>query len=66
MIYELTSTTEDLPMVIVNGNIFFAWDPNDLENYGVFMEQLNVQGIEAFAQLLSENPSTAFSIFTAV
>lgn len=63
MTYELTTTNEGLPLIIVNTNIMFAWDPNDLDNYGVFLQKLDEKGIESFAQLLSTNPNTAFSTF---
>ena len=41
----------------------FAWDPNDLENYGIFMQKLEEKGIEVFANLLANNSNTAFTIF---
>lgn len=63
MTYELTTTNEGLPLLIVNTNIMFAWDPNDLDNYGVFMQKLDEKGIEVFAQLLADNPNSAFSLF---
>ncbi len=63
MTYELTTNNEGLPLLIVNGKIMFAWDPNDLENYGVFMQKLEEKGIEVFAQLLADNPNTAFNLF---
>ena len=63
MTYELTTNNEGLPLLIVNGRIMFAWDPNDLDNYGVFMQKLEEKGIEVFAQLLANNPNTAFNLF---
>lgn len=63
MTYELITNNEGLPLLIVNGRIMFAWDPNDLDNYGVFMQKLEEKGIEIFAQLLANNPNTAFNLF---
>jgi hypothetical protein len=63
MTYKLTTNNEGLPLLIVNDNIMFAWDPNDLENYGVFIQKLEEKGIEVFAQLLADDPNTAFTIF---
>ena len=63
MTYELTTNNEGLPLIIVNTNIMFAWDPSDTENYGVFIQKLDEKGIEVFAQLLADNPNTAFTIF---
>lgn len=62
MIYELKENN-GLPYIVVNNNIFFAWDPNDIDNYGVFMQKLEEKGIEAFAQLLAEDTNTAFLTF---
>ena len=63
MTYELTTNNEGLPLIIVNTNIMFAWDPSDTENYSVFIQKLDEKGIEVFAQLLANNPNTAFTIF---
>lgn len=63
MTYELTTNNEELPLLIVNGKIMFAWDPSDLDNYGVFIQKLEEKGIEVFAQLLADNPNTAFNLF---
>jgi hypothetical protein len=63
MIYELTTNSDGLPLLIVNGNIMFAWDPSDSENYGIFIQKLEEKGIEVFAQLLSNDPNTAFATF---
>lgn len=63
MTYELTTNNEGLPLIIVNTNIMFAWDPSDTENYSVFIQKLDEKGIEVFAQLLADNPNTAFTIF---
>lgn len=62
MIYELKENN-GLPCIVVNSNIFFAWDTNDIDNYGVFMQKLEEKGIEAFAQLLADDPNTAFLTF---
>lgn len=63
MTYELTNNNEGLPLLIVNDSILFAWDPNDVDNYGLFQSKLIEKGIEAFAQLLADNPNTAFNLF---
>jgi hypothetical protein len=62
MTYELKENN-GLPYIVVNNNIFFAWDPNDIDNYGVFMQKLEEKGIEIFAQLLAEDTNTAFITF---
>lgn len=62
MTYELIENN-GLPCIVVNSNIFFAWDSNDTDNYGVFMQKLEEKGIEAFAQLLADDPNTAFLTF---
>jgi hypothetical protein len=63
MRYELIEK-EDVTIIHVFGkNIFFAWDPNDLDNYGNFIQKLEEKGIESFAQLLADNPNTAFNLF---
>jgi len=61
--YILTTNTDGLPLLIVNNTIMFAWDPNDTENYGVFVQKLEEKGIEVFAQLLADNSNTAFTLF---
>lgn len=63
MTYELTTNNEGLPLIIVNQIIMFAWDPSDSENYSVFIQKLEEKGIEIFAQLLADNPNTAFNLF---
>ncbi len=63
MTYELVTNNDGFPLLIVNGSIMFAWDPNDLENYGIFMQKLEEKGIEVFANLLANNSNTAFTIF---
>ena len=63
MVYELVTNSEGLPLIIVNDKIMFAWDPNDLENYGIFMQKLEEKGIEVFANLLANNSNTAFTTF---
>ena len=62
MTYELIENN-GIPCIVVNNNIFFAWDTNDIDNYGVFMQKLEEKGIEAFAQLLADDPNTAFLTF---
>lgn len=66
MTYQLTTNSEGLPLLIVNDSILFAWDPSDVDNYGLFESKLIEKGIESFAQLLADNPNTAFSIFTSI
>lgn len=63
MTYRTFQNDLDLPTIVVNDSIFFAWDPNDSDNYGVFIQKLDEKGIESFAQLLSANPNTAFNTF---
>ncbi len=63
MTYQLTKNNEGLPLLIVNDSILFAWDPSDVDNYGLFESKLIEKGIEAFAQLLADNPNTAFNLF---
>ena len=63
MTYQLTKNNAGLPLLIVNDSILFAWDPNDTDNYGLFESKLIEKGIEAFAQLLADNPNTAFNLF---
>jgi len=62
MIYELIENN-GIPCIVVNNNIFFAWNPNDIDNYGVFIQKLEEKGIEAFAQLLADDSNTAFLTF---
>lgn len=63
MTYRTFQNDLDLPTIVVNDSIFFAWDPSDTENYGVFVQKLEEKGIEIFAQLLADNPNTAFNLF---
>jgi hypothetical protein len=63
MTYRTFQNDLDLPTIVVNDSIYFAWDPNDLDNYGVFLQKLEEKGIEVFAQLLSNDPNTAFNLF---
>lgn len=63
MTYQLTKNNEGLPLLIVNDSILFAWDPSDVDNYGLFESKLIEKGIESFAQLLADNPNTAFNLF---
>lgn len=63
MTYQLTTNNEGLPLLIVNDSILFAWDPNDVDSYGVFIAKLLEKGVEAFATLLADNPNTAFNLF---
>lgn len=63
MTYRLENNTEGLPMIVVNEDIFFTWDPSDIDNYGVFIQKLEEKGIEAFAALLANNSNTAFITF---
>ena len=63
MNYTLITTEEGFPMLIVNNNLMFAWNPNDLENYGVFVEKLEQKGIEEFVRLMILDHNTAFLLF---
>ena len=63
MKYTLKTTEEGFPMLIVNNNLMFAWNPNDLENYGVFVEKLEQKGIEEFVRLMILDHNKAFLLF---
>lgn len=64
MTYNIIIGEDGIKTIQVNSSIYFSWDPLDNATYGVFMEQVDIQGMEVFAQLLSNDPNTAFSIFT--
>lgn len=63
MTYRVENIEDGMLVVIVNNSIFFAWNPNDLDNYGLFIQKLEEKGIEKFAQMLEANPNTAFVEF---
>jgi len=46
---------------VLNYNIFFGWDMSD--DYIDFRNALELKGIDAFVDLLIDNPNTAFTIF---
>lgn len=62
MTYELSTTIEGLPLIIVNENIFFSWDTAN-PFYDLFIERVNTVGMEHFAELLAADPNTAFYKF---
>lgn len=62
MSYVFTTTPEGLPLLVVNENIYFAWDPNE-PYYDLFLTRIETQGWDVFAQLLANDPNTAFTIF---
>lgn len=49
---------------VLEQNIFFGYD--DSNEYLVFIEALEVNGIDAFIDLLIEDSNTAFTKFTAL
>lgn len=62
MSYELKENNSGLPTIVVNGNIFFSWDPAE-SFYDLFISRVNAVGLEPFAQLLAKDHNTAFTIF---
>jgi hypothetical protein len=64
MRYEIIEIENGLRLYVYQldgSTIVFGWDNSD--DYIVFREALTVKGIDAFAQLLSEDPNTAYTIF---
>lgn len=47
---------------VVGYNILFGWDMSS--DYDSFRTALEIKGIDAFVDLLIDNPNTAFTIFT--
>lgn len=61
MRYVITTKGDIQILEVLNHNIFFGWDMSD--NYIDFRNALEVKGIDAFVDLLIENPNTAFTTF---
>ena len=62
MRYIITTKGDIQILEVLNHNIFFGWDMSD--DYIDFRNALEVKGIDAFVDLLIDNPNTAFLIFT--
>jgi hypothetical protein len=62
MRYIITTQGELQVLEVVGHNIFFGWDMSD--DYIDFRNALEVKGIDAFVDLLIEDPNTAFLTFT--
>lgn len=61
MRYIITTKGDVQILEVLNHNIFFGWDMSD--DYIDFRNALEVKGIDAFVDLLIENPNTAFTTF---
>lgn len=61
MRYTITTQGELHIIEVIGHNIFFGWDMSD--DYIDFRNALEVKGIDAFVDLLIDNPNTAFTIF---
>lgn len=61
MRYTITNKGELQILEVIGHNIFFGWDNSD--DYIDFRNALEVKGIDAFVDLLIDNPNTAFTIF---
>lgn len=62
MRYTIINKGELQILEVIGYNIFFGWDMSD--DYIDFRNELEVKGIDAFVDLLIEDPNTAFIIFT--
>ena len=62
MKYVITTRGELQILEIIGHNIFFGWDMSD--DYIDFRHALEVKGIDAFVDLLIDNPDNAFLKFT--
>ena len=62
MRYTIINKGELQILEVLNHNIFFGWDMSD--DYIDFRNALEVKGIDAFVDLLIDNPDNAFLIFT--
>lgn len=62
MRYTITNQGELQVLEVIGHNIFFGWDMSD--DYIDFRNALDTKGIDAFVDLLIDNPNTAFTIFT--
>jgi len=61
MRYTITKQGDLQVIEVIGYNIFFGWDTSD--NYIDFGNALETKGIDAFVDLLIEDPNTAFTIF---
>lgn len=61
MRYVITTKGDLQILEVLNHNIFFGWDMSD--DYIDFRNALEVKGIDAFVDLLIENPDNAFTKF---
>ena len=61
MKYVITTRGELQILEIIGHNIFFGWDMSD--DYIDFRHALEVKGIDAFVDLLIDNPDNAFLKF---
>ena len=62
MRYTIRTKGELQILEVIDHNIFFGWDMSD--DYIDFRNALDVKGIDAFVDLLIENPDNAFLKFT--
>lgn len=62
MRYTITTQGDLQILHVIEQNIFFGWDMSD--DYIDFRNALETKGIDAFVDLLIEDPNTAFTIFT--
>lgn len=61
MRYIITTKGDVQILEVIGHNIFFGWDMSD--DYIDFRNALEVKGIDAFVDLLIENPNNAFTKF---
>ena len=61
MRYTIINKGELQILEVIGYNIFFGWDMSD--DYIDFRNALEVKGIDAFVDLLIENPDNAFLKF---
>lgn len=61
MRYIITTKRDVQILEVIGHNIFFGWDMSD--DYIDFRNALEVKGIDAFVDLLIENPDNAFTKF---
>jgi hypothetical protein len=62
MRYTIRTKGELKILEVIDHNIFFGWDMSD--DYIDFRNALELKGIDAFVDLLIDNPNTAFLTFT--
>jgi hypothetical protein len=62
MRYTIITKGELQILEVIDHNIFFGWDMSD--DYIDFRNALELKGIDAFVDLLIDNPNTAFLTFT--